>query len=63
MNLVDAYVTEVISKEERVVDWTLEPQIVFKVKCDSWGAISETELWFGAWGPVPNVEKGYKFTC
>ncbi|WP_257064321.1 hypothetical protein [Priestia megaterium] len=63
MNLVDAYVTKVISKEERVVEWSLEPQVIFKVEYDSWGSISTTELWFGAWGDVPDVKEGYKFTC
>lgn len=63
MNLVDAYVTKVLSepefidtyKDEGVVWWQV------KVEYDSYGRLSETEMTFKTKAEAEKVEVGYHF--
>lgn len=58
MNLVDGFVTKVLSEPyEKYGKWWLDVEYV------SWGNPGEYTLMFDKKGDALNVEKGYKFLC
>ncbi|WP_135553309.1 hypothetical protein [Paenibacillus cymbidii] len=62
MNLLDAYVTEVLGTEE--ADCGYGPTVVVHVKYECWGSVSERPLLFTGddrHEAAAKVQKGYHF--